>query len=787
MFSSSDGPASYNPVGGHHTAHGNSAYRGIQGRGGTYSQPNQGLYGGVPSAAPDVGPTLGLHSWGSDRGGALGQSTVQQPSAWGDAAGGSKTSPVGAGAALRRHQTLLFWDCDTMSAASLQTTNVHMFRRMKEFLTEKKILIGSVRAWAYTLAHNPSSVAYFDDLQIPVYTSTTKPQLQAQMSSAIAQVRTQFNPVTDDIAVVIVSKDKSFVRDIKDITDAGFDLILIHDALPQSSLAEILETYTTKSFAAKDIVAVPPSAANASSKTASEQQSPTSQPSFPNHHHHPHHTAASAGTTTLLVEGRRVPVEDVIMNEMVTNAIRQVSSGIQHSALRWCPNPVPHPTRDCPAVHPIVMTGASSVPPPPSYNQAVQHLSKSPMITPSSGAPTPPLAAGSSPITSFFPVSTPPHGPSSRHGLASVHLSLPPPVGGNRSLWPSEACETAPFGDAPLPPPPPPSASSITSFPQSTPKAVAEPTPQSVEALLTLLSSNSGNSSNSNRGSGLLLDDGDDDIAAPTPNGALHVDPAIRQSLASLAEVLTSTIVVEATPSLEPVVQQEICSEATATETTPSEKKEQPKTAVKSAAGWGKVAVTTSLALNTPEDDAALPGSVEDLPTLESLASSALPKKLTASPLPGKQASAPPKASFASIVGNSAAASPGKGGKSDGKAAPAPPPKKAVVKMPKEINIEGHMIPVDTLVPNKFLEACLKTGSFSGRWCSNTFPHSMIECTSAHRDRYPLLQGGEVEGKTLLSNTALENLRKNTSYKGNFCTSTRPHDASKCTYLHRKN
>jgi hypothetical protein len=345
-----------------------------------------------------------------------------------------------------------------------------------------------------------------------------------------------------------------------------------------------------------------------------------------------------------------------------------------------------------------------------------------------------------------------------------------------------------------------------------------------VEALLTLLHNvQAPNITLQGRtGSGLLLDD---EVVSPASLQA-EVDPTVRESLMSFAHALTNASAAAAAPLEAPaaIVAEEVSDivlapqtgqmlefvaevesvpataqgqkstvVTTSTHQATSQKSVAAGPAAQAVTAWGKLA-----SAHVPESP-----TPDDLPTLESLAtataggSSAPNAKSTTS---NKGTAASQKASFASVVGSSkhshqeasTTSTQAASKQLAGGSAAASSSKKAVekapapVKPPKEINIEGHWVPLDQLVPNKFLENCLKSGNFCGRWCTNTYSHSMMECLNAHRDRYPLLQGGEVDGKTLLNNTALENLRKNTLYKGNFCTSTRQHDAAKCTYLHRK-
>ena len=105
-------------------------------------------------------------------------------------------------------------------------------------------------------------------------------------------------------------------------------------------------------------------------------------------------------------------------------------------------------------------------------------------------------------------------------------------------------------------------------------------------------------------------------------------------------------------------------------------------------------------------------------------------------------------------------------------------------KLPSKFNVDGESVPVSDLVHNKFIENY--NGDNTGRWCTDSRPHSITQCTYAHRNQFSLLQGGKVDGSTLMHNLAYDNLLSNSHFRGNYCTSAKAHDPLKCTYLHKK-
>jgi hypothetical protein len=298
-------------------------------------------------------------------------------------------------------------------------------------------------------------------------------------------------------------------------------------------------------------------------------------------------------------------------------------------------------------------------------------------------------------------------------------------------------------------------------------------------------------------GSGLLADSDDDEHMPVSPTDRAAVAAAVSSATPVAAVAVKkppvifspqSTNKAPANPAPQPPAP---VSAAAASQDTPTRKSAAADTSISTApaavaSAWGSRQASQTLAT----DDR------EDLPTLESLAgpasstngggkSGAAVRKAAAA---GAATSAKHsgKLTFASIVG--AAKSPGSAPppaaaasakKSSAAAAPA-------AQRPRVFLLDGVPVAADLIVRNKFVELCCREGTNVGRYCTDHRAHSMMDCLNAHKDKYALLQGGEVDGSVLLTNKALENLRANTTYKGNFCTSPKPHDPLKCTYLHRK-
>lgn len=303
-----------------------------------------------------------------------------------------------------------------------------------------------------------------------------------------------------------------------------------------------------------------------------------------------------------------------------------------------------------------------------------------------------------------------------------------------------------------------------------------------------------------NFGSGLLADsdDGDDDEVEDenmvAPLSVAHTTTAtakVKTTSAVGKQVAPHNSSLKApsnTSSASPQAPAPV-SVASPVQDTPKKKATQDTPALTTV--WGSKQESTHTA--DADDDR------EDLPTLESLGA---PASTTTGLAAAKTAAVARKNAGGSAALGAAAAAAGKSGSGKmpvsfasivGTSKPvattttvAPVAVKKPAQRPREFILDGHTVSIDLLVKNKFIDNCYRDGTNVGRFCADHRAHSMMDCVNAHRDKYALLQGGEVDGKVLLTNKALENLRANTTYKGNFCTSPKPHDPLKCTYLHRK-
>lgn len=677
------------------------------------------------------------------------------------------------------HETHIFWDYATVSHLnSISMTPAHMFRCIKEFIKRKRIATGKILTKAFVPDGSDYSAArtQLGDLLVDVVTSSSIPELQQAMAALLEEAPASYQP--RQVVVVIVSKEKCFVKQVKGLVDANFQVYLIHDA-PKGTIDEdILETYATAAFKLDEVCDDNTSSAGGSAQGGATSSgdihnfhmfgtnalvapvstfSATAAPfmTAANHQQQQQHHAAAAAT--VVVEGRRVATDELVRNEAVLRAVRS------HITLRWCHITDPHVIQDCQYAHGIAGASQPSslvpqsppLPPPPSYNQAVQHLGKSPIIAPQSLSP---LFGGSAPLlrggpTPMLPAAANPTSLSAR----SNNLARPKSIiaGGSPALV-STAATTPPAGRLPTP------ASDIWNDAGANADA-------DMDALLSSL---------------LSAANCPTAIAVPEP---IHVDPSLREGMAQFSSSLAAGI---------HGVKEEECAQFSFSAPPPIQfSSSVADTKLSSSSGshatsargsWAKA--TAAVGSSQQHQTTMLGGGfagADDLPTLESLSSSGSPQQKAA---PGAQTTAgrttgsATKASFASVVGTSATtAKPQQQPSPAGKQA-----KKSLPSRPKELIIDGHSVPIDLLVPNKFVENCIREGTLTGRFCTDTRAHSMMDCHNAHRDKYALLQGGDIEGKSLLANKALENLRSNTSYKGNFCTSPKPHDALKCTYLHRK-
>lgn len=638
----------------------------------------------------------------------------------------------------RRHQTHIFWDFESINPARCAQTTAHLYRKINEFLKERRVTTGSVHGKAFLLSStSPQIVKQLDDIQVSVVQGNSVIHLQHEMAQALNTIKDTHNPT--DVAVVVVSREKCFVRDVKNLTDDGFEVYVMHDVNAKDSpqLADTIELYATKAFYLKDFCETMPRGTSTPPLISNQSPVPTSIPptvqvpghTLPAQQQPPH-------GTHLMVEGRRVALEELIKNDAVVSYLRATASGmLPPQQLRLCQNMLPHSIPDCPFAHFALMPP----PPPPSYNATLQHLTKSPAAAPVAAS------AGTSPLVFPAPQRVEPPRtavlPQAVQQINSVPTSKLTAI--HASCW----------GD-------------------SEPHRSADET---MEALFSKISS--------------------ERRAQPDIPPAVDM-PMFRDTIA----LLSSTIVeldetkvkvedpIELIQVLPKQAEVKITPKPTVAEVlpvVPPPEKIQP--APQPVPGpWIRAAEKKSNLPPTVPSQAELP-SLDDLPTLS--------QQKAAIPQQSQQALA--KATFASIVapkkeGTSASlpsspSSPaGKKSAASVLTAAKPTPKKAPPPRPRELNIDGHMIPIEQLVSNKFLENCFRDGATAGRFCTEARPHSIMDCVFAHRDKYPLLQGGEIEGKYLLPNKALDNLRGNSAYKGNFCTSPKPHDPSKCTYLHRK-
>jgi hypothetical protein len=367
-------------------------------------------------------------------------------------AGGGGVGGGSSAALHKRQKTLIFWDYESIHPTTANITAPHLYRKTKDHLKEKGVATGVLHCTAFALptASNKAALDQLDDLQITVVRGTaTLHQLQQEMKQSLSDVGTNHQP-SEIAAIVVMSHEKCFVRDIKALADLGFEVCVVHNVAQGSPEADILETYASRSFVISDIVGLSaatsptaPGVPNGLVVVADSQTTTT--------------TAAAAAAApapaggivgklqhvqglTVLVEGRRVSLDELEKNDAVHNAIRHPTP----AGLRWCQlHPVQHDIQRCPYAHYVataVAAASGSVIPtaagasaPPTYIQAVEQIGKSPMMGPSSGSVVgaPPLPAGTSPIMAFHPSGSHHHhvagggqSPYLQHHHHPQHLSL---------------------------------------------------------------------------------------------------------------------------------------------------------------------------------------------------------------------------------------------------------------------------------------------------------------------------------------------------------------------------
>jgi hypothetical protein len=212
-------------------------------------------------------------------------------------------------------KTLLFWDFDNVRpGASVTDFFVAMIGELRRLG-----LAAVIDSKAYIVAGKPygDAVDRLKRLQVEVRACGTKREqadrdMEADMRAAAAVARQLGQP----LRVVVVSSDGDFAAPVKELTDSGVEVVVVHQAVPGSAHHVAVALWATRLVAVADFA---PGAVGSAPAAAPRPPPPYWQ------------SAATADVVAVSVAGERVPVADLAPNA----ALRYLQ---QHPgvSLQWC-------------------------------------------------------------------------------------------------------------------------------------------------------------------------------------------------------------------------------------------------------------------------------------------------------------------------------------------------------------------------------------------------------------------------------------------------------------------
>ncbi|CUG56113.1 Hypothetical protein, putative, partial [Bodo saltans] len=222
-------------------------------------------------------------------------------------------------------------------------TAVQLYRKLKEYLKEKGVTPGVEHCNVYALPSpaNRTDLEELYDLGLNVLRGTSsRVALHSDMSAALSNIRTTSS--TENVNVVVITREKCFGKNIKELSDNDFHVYVIHDFVAGSSAADILEMYATRWFAMSDILGpmlltTSASSGSGGASLADSQHSTTTTTTKVQH----------VQGRTVLIEGRRVSLDDL----EVTSAVRDILDNPTSLGMRWCANLAPHDIQTCKQAH----------------------------------------------------------------------------------------------------------------------------------------------------------------------------------------------------------------------------------------------------------------------------------------------------------------------------------------------------------------------------------------------------------------------------------------------------
>jgi hypothetical protein len=711
-------------------------------------------------------------------------------------------------------RTLIFWDYADCDPERMGTTVPKFTKRLSDFLRDHKIKAGGSVITAYVREHTlqQKTMQQLQDLSVSVVSLASAAQIKGTLVQDLRGVVQKCRP--PDATIVILASDKDLVPHIKFIADDhGFSVSVIHAfSHRDDSSIELLETFATNCFHVSDVV--PEAAAALSARSTpvmgsfsvtgsdvaaplldahlyqqqlmrpvanfaaamntsilgsqqSLQQTPAvrSLPSVP-----PVSASAAPVGKQVFVDGALVRLDDLIQNE----GYRKLSSG-KDGPVSWCKNnPMFHDVVSCTKLHRKI--AANQLP-----NTAVLQ-------------PPPPVALGTFAAQSVDRTDAAPFRKPLPTYSDHVIRNSPP-------LAPTAmSVSAAPFypmqlqQEQQIPPPLPAAATWQRTAPallqESGRQAVVEAQTVAVTAWDTPATSKEIAAQSMNQ---LLFD-----TAIPPKSALEHQQkekkPADDDFLKDFAmQMLGASILNDLQPSGAPSSLSFGDAGATSiwgAPTVPVEKTSAPAVVMDDR----KIASKKTSSAVTNHRDGRLSAELSTLPLWSALSLPQAQKDIGVSSAPKSPAGRyqDPFSDHATSQSSATMATKGvKAPVSPAKSLDAPQVTRAKPssktenrKLPARFNIEGESVPIGALVQNRFIEEF--NGSNAAYWCSETRPHSLLECRYAHRYQFQLLQGGSVDGDTLIRNSAYDTLLANSHFRGNFCTSTKKHDIMKCSYLHKK-
>jgi hypothetical protein len=190
--------------------------------------------------------------------------------------------------------------------------------------------------------------------------------MAADMQRLAEQAATAAVPGAARRAVVLLSSDKDFIRDVKRLTDAGHTVVVVHNAAPGSDHEAALAMYATAAIHVTDFMpgTTPPQ------QPQPHRAAPAAAPAAAL-------AAAPHGATTILVEGQPTPVAALVPNHGVRYLLEHPgASG------RWCRHSAApgHDAALCTYMHLRAAPAAAAVA-PPRFN--------APVVAPAAAVPPP--------------------------------------------------------------------------------------------------------------------------------------------------------------------------------------------------------------------------------------------------------------------------------------------------------------------------------------------------------------------------------------------------------------